>query len=140
MMQLKALALAGTLAASAAAFSIFGPQTLAADVSTADGMAAAAAITEEPGDLSASKLVGASIYNGDNVRIGEVEDLIIASNGSVSTVVMGVGGFLGLGEKKVAVPFSSVRAAKGDNNTIMIVVEGTVEGLRALPSYSYASS
>jgi len=140
MMQLRALALAGTLVASAATLSIFGPQTLAADVSTADGMAAAAAITEEPGDLSASKLVGASVYNGDNVRIGEVEDLIIASNGSVSTVVMGVGGFLGLGEKKVAVPFSSVRAAKGDNNTIMIVVEGTVEGLRALPSYSYASS
>lgn len=134
MTHLTALGLAAAVVASVAAMSVASAQA------PVPSDKAAVAITEEAGDLSASKLVGASVYTSDNERIGEVEDLIIASNGSVSAVVMGVGGFLGLGEKKVAMPFSAVRAAKGDNNTLKIVIEGTAEGLKALPSFAYASS
>jgi sporulation protein YlmC with PRC-barrel domain len=99
-----------------------------------------ATITHAPGDLSASSLVGAPVYNAANDRIGEVEDLIISSSGSVSAVVVGMGGFLGIGEKKVAMPFDAVRAEKGDNNALKIVIEASKDALKALPDYTYASS
>lgn len=96
-------------------------------------------LTEAPGDIATSKLVGASVYNTQNENIGEIEDLIISSSGSVSTVVIGVGGFLGIGEKKVAMPYSALKAEKGDNNLIKIVVEGTRESLKAQPDFKYAA-
>ncbi len=99
-----------------------------------------ATLTQSPGDIATSKLVGASVYNQHNEHIGEVEDIIISSSGAVSTVVIGVGGFLGIGEKKVAVPFAAMRTEKGDNNLIKIVVEQTRESLKAQPSFKYASS
>lgn len=97
-------------------------------------------LTESPGDIATSKLVGASVYNTQNENIGEIEDLIISSSGSVSTVVIGVGGFLGIGEKKVAMPFSALKAEKGDNNLLKIVVEGTRESLKAQPDFKYAAN
>ena len=96
-------------------------------------------LTEAPGDIATSKLVGASVYNTQNENIGEIEDLIISSSGTVSTVVIGVGGFLGIGEKKVAMPYSALKAEKGDNNLIKIVVEGTRESLMAQPDFKYAA-
>ena len=97
-------------------------------------------LTESPGDIATSKLVGASVYNTQNEHIGEIEDLIISSSGSVSTVVIGVGGFLGIGEKKVAMPYSALKAEKGDNNLLKIVVEGTRESLKAQPDFKYAAN
>jgi sporulation protein YlmC with PRC-barrel domain len=97
-------------------------------------------LTEAPGDIATSKLVGASVYNAQNENIGQIEDLIISSSGSVSTVVIGVGGFLGIGEKKVAMPYSALKAEKGDNNLLKIVVEGTRESLKAQPDFKYAAN
>lgn len=99
-----------------------------------------ATLTQSPGDTAASKLVGASVYNAQNENIGTVEDLIISSSGSVSAVVISVGGFLGIGEKKVALPYAALKAEKGDNNLTKMVVEGTKESLKAMPDYKYASS
>ncbi|MDO9381697.1 MAG: PRC-barrel domain-containing protein [Hyphomicrobiaceae bacterium] len=98
------------------------------------------ALTEAPGDIATSKLIGASVYNTQNENIGQIEDLIISSSGSVVTVVIGVGGFLGIGEKKVAMPFSALKAGKGDNNLLKIVVEETRESLKAQPDFKYAAN
>lgn len=96
-------------------------------------------IEQSPGDIATSKLVGASVYNANNENIGEIEDLIISSNGAISTVVIGVGGFLGIGEKKVGMPFSALKTEKGDNNAMKVVVEGSKESLKAMPDYAYAA-
>lgn len=96
-------------------------------------------LEQSPGDLAVSKLVGASVYNASNENIGEIEDLIISSNGAISTVVIGVGGFLGIGEKKVAMPFSALKTEKGDNNAMKVVVEGTKDSLKAMPDFTYAA-
>lgn len=96
-------------------------------------------LSQSPGDLPSSQLVGATVYNSANENIGEVEDLIISSNGSVSAVVIGVGGFLGLGEKIVAMPFNALSTEKGDNNSLKIKVEGTKESLKSMPDYKYSS-
>lgn len=114
--------------------------TTPADAAIKDVAKEEATLTQSPGDIAMSKLVGASVYNQHNEHIGEVEDIIISSSGAVSTVVIGVGGFLGIGEKKVAMPFAALRAEKGDNNVIKIVVEQTRESLKALPNFKYVSS
>ena len=57
----------------------------------------------------APKLVGVDVYGADNKKVGKIKDLLINHDGSARTVVIGVGGFLGIGEKDVAVPFQSVQ-------------------------------
>ena len=59
----------------------------------------------EPGSVRASKLVGVKVIGQDHVRVGEIEDVLLSQDGRVRAVVIGVGGFLGIGQKSVAVPF-----------------------------------
>ena len=62
-------------------------------------------IAEQKGTeyLAKDRLIGAKVHDKDGKIIGDVEDLIINSDGHVEGLIMGVGGFLGVGEKKVAV-------------------------------------
>ena len=62
-----------------------------------------------PGEWRASKLVGVAIYGPDNQSIGKVSDVIIDGSGSAKAVVVGVGGFLGVGQKDVALRFNEVK-------------------------------
>ncbi len=66
------------------------------------------------GTLSGSKFVGVPVIGMDHVRVGEIEDLLIDGSGQIRAVVIGVGGFLGLGEKSVAVPFDEFAWNTGD--------------------------
>jgi len=56
----------------------------------------------------ASKLVGVDVYGADNQRIGDINEVLLNKDGMAEAVVIGVGGFLGIGEKNVAVPFKSL--------------------------------
>lgn len=60
------------------------------------------------GQWRASKMEGLAVYNNDE-RIGDVSELILAKDGKIEAVVIGVGGFLGMGEHLVAVPYEQVR-------------------------------
>jgi hypothetical protein len=53
----------------------------------------------------ASKLVGVNVYSADNQNIGDINEVLLNKDGMAEAVVIGVGGFLGIGEKNVAVPF-----------------------------------
>jgi sporulation protein YlmC with PRC-barrel domain len=57
----------------------------------------------------APKLIGVDVYGADNKKIGAIKDILINHEGSAQAVVIGVGGFLGIGEKDVAVSFHSVQ-------------------------------
>jgi sporulation protein YlmC with PRC-barrel domain len=59
-------------------------------------------------DWRASKFMGVDIYGTNNEKIGDVKDIVLDHQGVIQAVVIGVGGFLGIGEKNVAVPFKSV--------------------------------
>src|SRR5215510_6918227 len=61
------------------------------------------------GNWRASKLVGLSVYNEKNESVGSINDMLTDKNGKIVAVVIGVGGFLGLGEHLVAVPFEKVK-------------------------------
>jgi sporulation protein YlmC with PRC-barrel domain len=83
----------------------------------------------------ASKLVGASVYNDQNQRIGKIDDMIVSPDGKVSVAVIDVGGFLGLGKHRVAIPvdqFSDINAKK------LVLPNATKEALKALPEFTYA--
>jgi sporulation protein YlmC with PRC-barrel domain len=85
----------------------------------------AAAMAHKAGEWRASKLAGLDVYNEGNEKIGDISDLIVDRSGKVTNVVIGVGGFLGVGERYVAVSFDKlkwsdvpVREAKaGDTGT-----------------------
>lgn len=61
-----------------------------------------------------SKLVGVDVYGTDNAKIGDINEVIVDRSGSVKAIVIGVGGFLGLGQKDVAVPYDMVEWTRGD--------------------------
>jgi sporulation protein YlmC with PRC-barrel domain len=61
------------------------------------------------GNWRASKLVGLSVYNEKNESVGSINDMLTDKNGKITAVVIGVGGFLGVGEHLVAVPFEKVK-------------------------------
>jgi sporulation protein YlmC with PRC-barrel domain len=61
------------------------------------------------GQWRASKLIGVNVYNDNNEKIGDIEELIVDKSGKVDQVVLGVGGFLGMGEHYVAVPMEKLK-------------------------------
>jgi len=61
------------------------------------------------GNWRASKLVGLSVYNEKNESVGSINDMLTDKNGKIVAIVIGVGGFLGVGEHLVAVPFEKVK-------------------------------
>ncbi len=85
--------------------------------------------------LRASKLIGASVYNEANEKIGTVDDLILSTEDKAVVAVIQVGGFLGAGGKLVAVPYTQLRLEK-DNKVVM--AGATKDELNALPSFTYS--
>jgi hypothetical protein len=75
-----------------------------------------------------------SVYNHQNEKVGEIEDIIITPDKSISYAIVGVGGFLGLGEHLVAIPFTQLKA--GDKQ--FVLADATKEKLKALPKFEYA--
>lgn len=80
------------------------------------------------------QILGKSVYNDKDEKVGDVDDLIIAPDSSVSYAIIGVGGFLGLGERLVAIPVKHFKSGDG-----RIVLPGaTKDALQAMPSFQYA--
>ena len=65
----------------------------------------------QPNQIMASKLIGTRVVSSNNESIGDINDVIVDRNGQAIAAVVGVGGFLGIGEKDVAVPFNSLEFA-----------------------------
>src|SRR6478672_3967712 len=61
------------------------------------------------GNWRASKLVALSVYNDKNESVGSINDFLTDKSGKITAVIIGVGGFLGVGEHLVAVPFDKVK-------------------------------
>jgi sporulation protein YlmC with PRC-barrel domain len=61
------------------------------------------------GDWRTSKVVGVSVYNDNNESIGSINDLLTDKSGNIKAVVLGVGGFLGVGAHLVAVPYDKMK-------------------------------
>ena len=84
--------------------------------------------------MTASDFIGKRVYAKTGEDIGEVNDLIVTDNGSIQAVILGVGGFLGIGEKDVAVTMQSIEM-QTDGNSTKLVVDASKEQLTNAPGY-----
>ena len=104
-----ATALLGTALVGGAAFA----QTATPSTSSES---AAPAVSSVPGDLKgnwrASKLVGLAVYNGTNEKLGDISEILVDNSGKISAVIIGVGGFLGMGQHDIAVSFDKLKWIK----------------------------
>lgn len=81
----------------------------------------------------ASKLLKQDVYNDKGRKIGTVDDLVVSPDGTLSTVIVNVGGFLGVGKHLVAIPVTQFAhvAPKA------VLPKGSKEELKALPKFEY---
>lgn len=85
------------------------------------------------GSARASKLIGSKVYKGDT-SIGQIEDVLVdLDHASVTAVVLSVGGFLGLGDKLVAVPVNQIKIGSEAKFTSDL----TKEQLTSAPAFDY---
>ena len=114
---------AGALLASSAAFAVSAAK---ADV-----------MTTVPGSsLTVTDWYKQDVYDPSNTKIGQIMDVLVGQDGQVSALIVGVGGFLGAGEKDVAVSFNTVKATMKDNK-VYLMMNTTKDALKAAPSFKY---
>ena len=106
------------------------PATHAASPSTAP-VAAQAARHMRDDQIRASKLIGAAVYDPNDQKIGSVDELVLNPDGKVADVVIGVGGFLGAGEKHVSIPMADLKRGKNDH----FVLAATKDSLKQMANY-----
>jgi sporulation protein YlmC with PRC-barrel domain len=78
------------------------------------------------------------IYDQSNNKIGAVNDVLVGQDGQVSALIVGVGGFLGAGQKDVAVSFSAVKETMKDNK-MYLTMNTTKDALKSAPGFKYDS-
>jgi hypothetical protein len=88
------------------------------------------------GDVSAKELLSESVVNATNESIGDINDVLIGHGGKIAAVIVGVGGFLGMGEKDVALPYDQLTFSKDGNNNLIVGTSATKESLEDAPEYS----
>jgi hypothetical protein len=84
----------------------------------------------------ASKIIGSSVVNEANDAVGKVDDIIIGEDGKTPYVVLAVGGFLGIGDKLVVLPYEQLKAM--DRKIVM--PGATKDALKDLPAFKYAAN
>ena len=82
-----------------------------------------------------SKVVGTSVVNDANETIGKIDDLLVSLDGKQPYAVLSIGGFLGVGTRRVVVPYETLKFA----DKKVALPGGTKEGLKMLPEFKYAT-
>jgi len=78
-----------------------------------------------------------NVYDPADSKIGDIEDVLVDRDAKVVALVIGVGGFLGLGEKHVAVPYDAVRMTTKDSNKWYLVMNSSKDALKNAPGYKF---
>ena len=137
--------------ASAAAISMLVSTVALAQTQTAS----------DKGQWQASKLIHMNVYNAHNEKVGDIKELLLDKNGRINTVAIAVGGFLGMGERDVAVKFDQLKwsnepvksttsantatttgsaqsqGARDRNYPDHAVLDATKDQLKAMPQFDY---
>lgn len=142
MTALCSAALATTTGASAANSAI--SQSLAPVITVASSTVTAssekatdaqrATNVQKASDVQVEKLIGETVENFDGENVGDIESVIVGESGEVRAVVVGVGGFLGIGERLVAIDWSELDISE-NGDTVRIAA--TADQLKAMPAYTY---
>jgi sporulation protein YlmC with PRC-barrel domain len=101
--------------------------------STTIGVPASEITSLTKGWSAKKQILGKPVYNELNDKVGEVDDIIVAPDKSISYAILSVGGFLGMGEHYVAIPFNQFKAADGK----YVLRGATKDVLKTLPTFDY---
>lgn len=93
----------------------------------------------QPGELRSQELVGTTVYGKDDAKIGEVGDIALSTDGKVDAVILDVGGFLGVGEKEVAVGMDNLAFMTDKDGNKYLYTAFTKEQLDAQAAYDKGS-
>jgi sporulation protein YlmC with PRC-barrel domain len=98
-------------------------------------------VMTKDGDARASEVVGSSVYNDHNEKVGSINDLLIDKDGKLNAV-LSVGGFLGMGNKYVEVPYSSLTFGntQKDSDNRVVLKGATKDSLKTQQEYKYYKS
>jgi len=132
-MNLKALAVTALLATTAISSPGWAASNVVPDL-VPSGYTTAAT------DLFATKVIGSKVYAGsaaDAAEIGYVKDIILGADGKITAVILGIGGFLGAGEKNVAVAYPQVQWVVGSDGTARGSLASTKDQLAAAPDFKF---
>jgi sporulation protein YlmC with PRC-barrel domain len=91
-------------------------------------------------EMRASKLIGTTVVNAANETVGDVNEIVLTKDGKVAAIILGVGGFLGMGEREVAINFNSVRMNRDKNDNTVLTVNATKESLKDAPAWRWDES
>ena len=86
-------------------------------------------------------MIGMPVYTAStDERIGEVNNIIIDPTGQITALVVGAGGFLGVGERDIAVKFTAFKAVKDDDNTAKLILDVTKDMLTKAPKIDLSAN
>jgi hypothetical protein len=96
-------------------------------------------ILQDKATFLASAIIGGNVYSPSDESVGDVNDLVIKSTGEIEAVVVGVGGFIGIGEKNVAIALDRfTMEPTEDLGSTKLVLNATKEELQAAPAFKSA--
>lgn len=97
-------------------------------------------LTQMPSDkISAANLIGTNVYGADDAKVGEIGDVILTGDKTVDSIIVDVGGFLGIGEKKVAVGMENLKFMIDKNGNRYLYTNFTKDQLEAQTTYDKAT-
>jgi sporulation protein YlmC with PRC-barrel domain len=124
-----------------------GAASTTAQSGTTGAAGSATYLTEQAeNQISVNDFMGQAIYTADKQSIGDINDLLVQNDGGVVAAVVGVGGFLGIGEKNVAIPFDKITITReggdGENSAekaadaeVRLTTTETAESLKNAPEF-----
>ena len=125
---------------------VYSPNTTTPPTTTAAANSDPRAVDQRPtestgdfnaaGEVSGNALIGSKIYNADKESIGTIDDIYVDSKGTIQSVVVSVGGFLGVMSKDVAVKWSDLHYGH-DGKSLHLTTTMTKDSLKAMPDYKY---
>jgi hypothetical protein len=134
-MKVNALAVATALTLAAAAPLFAQSQTSPPPAASPTGQPMW--YSHQPDETRASKLIGTKVVNAANETIGDINEIVLGKDGKVAAMIIGVGGFLGMGEREVAVNFESLRMSRDSSGNLVLAVNATKDQLKGAPEWRW---
>lgn len=91
--------------------------------------------TQSATQMMASQYIGQTVKGPSGKELGDINNLVMNSDGNVEAAVIGVGGFLGVGEKNVAIPFENITQKTDENGELFILVNLSKQQLETAPVF-----
>jgi sporulation protein YlmC with PRC-barrel domain len=85
--------------------------------------------------ILATALIGQTVYNNAEESLGDINDVLIDTSGETLAVIIGVGGFLGIGEKNVAVPYAALQTIQDSDANLRLVLDANREEIENAPEF-----